>query len=50
MIPILFNFQCVIDGATSNNLTHLIVESLIKFGRLSETKMATNLFVLGQME
>jgi hypothetical protein len=46
-VSILLNLQCVIDGATSDNLTYLIVENLLKLGRFNETKMANKLVCFG---
>jgi hypothetical protein len=34
-VPIFLNLQKVVDGGTSNIMTSMIVESLIKFGRLT---------------
>jgi hypothetical protein len=46
-VPILLNLQRVIDGATFDNLTRLIVENLVKFGGLTETKMTNKLVCYG---
>jgi len=47
-IPILLNLQLqVIDGATFNNLTCIIVQSLLDFGGMNKTKVAKKLVCFG---
>jgi hypothetical protein len=46
-VPILLNLRRVIDGATFDNLTNLIMENLIKFGGLNERKVANKLVYFG---
>ncbi len=47
-IPILLNLQLqLIDGATFNNLTCLIVQNLLDFGGMNKTKVAKKLVCFG---
>jgi hypothetical protein len=46
-IPILLNLQHVMDEATFDNLTHLIVKNLVMFEGLNETKVANKLVYFG---
>jgi len=45
-VPLLLNLQKVIDGGTSNTMTSMIVESLTKFGGLTESDLAKKLVFL----
>ncbi len=42
-IPILLNLQQMVNGASSNNLTSLIVQRLINYGGYSETNITNKL-------
>jgi hypothetical protein len=46
-VLIMLNLQHVVDGTTSDNLTSLIVKSLMEFGGLSETNLANKLVSFG---
>ncbi len=46
-VSILLNLQKVLDGATSTNLTKLIVWSLVEFGSMIETNVANKLVCFG---
>ncbi len=46
-VSIMLNLQRVVDGATFDNLTSLIVKSLMEFGGLSETNLANKLVCFG---
>jgi acyl-homoserine lactone acylase PvdQ len=43
----MLNLQHVVDGATFDNLTSLIMKSLMEFGGLSETNLANKLVSFG---
>jgi hypothetical protein len=49
-IFILLNLQRMVDGVIFGNLTSLIIQILVKYGRLSETKIVNKLVSLEQME
>ncbi len=42
-LPILLNLQRMIDGSIANNLTFLIIQSLVEYGGLSEVNIARKL-------
>lgn len=44
---ILLNLQRVVDGTTFNNLTKIIVKSLMEYGSLNEKKIANKLVYFG---
>ncbi len=46
-VSILLNLQRVVDGAIFNNLTSVIMKSLMEFGGLSETNLANKLVSFG---
>jgi hypothetical protein len=46
-VLILLNLQCVVDEATSDNLTSLIVKNLMEFGSLSEIEFADKFVCFG---
>jgi hypothetical protein len=45
--PILLNLQRMIDGFIANNLTFLIIQSLVEYGGLSEVNIAKKLICFG---
>jgi hypothetical protein len=46
-VPILFNLQRVLDGATSTNLTKFIMQNLVEFGSMIEIDLANKLVCFG---
>jgi hypothetical protein len=44
---ILLNLQRMIDGSIANNLTFLIIQSLVEYGGLSEVNIARKLICFG---
>lgn len=49
-IFILLNLQRMVDEVIFGNLTSSIIQILVKYGRLSETKIVNKLVSLKQME
>jgi hypothetical protein len=49
-IFILLNLQKMVDVVIFVNLTSFIIQILVKYGRLSETKIVSKLVSLKQME
>jgi len=46
-LSILLNLQRMIDGSIVNNLTFLIIQSLVEYGRLNEVNVARKLICFG---
>jgi hypothetical protein len=42
-LPMLLNLQKVVDGSTIDNLTYLIIQSLVEYGGLNEANIAKKL-------
>jgi hypothetical protein len=49
-LPILLNLQRMIDGSIINNLTFLIIQSLVEYGGLNEVNIAMKLIYFGANE
>jgi hypothetical protein len=46
-LPILLNLQRVVDGSIIDNLTYLIIQSLVEYGGLNEAAIAKKLICFG---
>ncbi len=46
-IPLLLSSQQVVDGATSNNLKHILVDAMVLFGDLNKDNIAYKLITFG---
>jgi hypothetical protein len=47
MMPILLNFERIVDGGTSNNFIIVIIGSFVVFGGMLEMTLLTKWCVLG---
>jgi hypothetical protein len=46
-IHLLLSLQQVVDGATSDNLKHILVDALILYGDLTQKSIASKLITFG---
>jgi hypothetical protein len=46
-VPILLNLEIFVNGGTSNNLTFIIIRSLIIFGGMSKTNITNKVICFG---
>ncbi len=46
-MPILLNLERIVNGGTSNNLTFIIIHSLVVFGAMSETDITNKVVYFG---